>query len=542
MYDYIIVGAGSAGCVLANRLSARPECSVLLIEAGKRDWSPLVHIPAGLLPIMMKGLYQWPYMTDPQKHMDGRVLFSPRGKLLGGSSSINGMTYSRGMPQDYDNWSELGNVGWSYAEVLPYFKRSETYEPLTSDEAYHGKDGPLRVSRPGISGPLAEAWLEAGRQAGFPVTDDHTGRKFEGFTPIDLTVSNGRRSSASASYLAPVRSRRNLTVMTESHASRVLFEHNRAVGVEYVQGKKILKAYAACEIILCGGAVASPQLLMLSGIGESSHLREHGIKPLLDSKGVGQNLQDHVAVSVQQACSQPVGLYNYMQPFKGLRAMARYLFLRSGPLAKVGTEALAFIKSEASVDLPELQYHFVTMLYQDNGRKLLDQHGFHAYQNIMRPTSIGEIRLRSNDPFVAPRLDPNFLATEHDRRIMREGVRLARELFAQSAFDAFRGAELAPGAGVRSDADIDAFVRAKGEAYYHTVGTCKMGVDELAVVDPHLRVHGIDGLRVVDASVMPRIISGNPNMTVIMIAEKAADMICGGASKREPVVRRENEV
>jgi choline dehydrogenase len=523
--DYVIVGAGSAGCVLANRLSADPAVSVTLIEAGSVDRSPLLHVPAGMLTLAMRGLYQWPYQTTPQTHMDGRVLYSPRGKVLGGSSSINGMTYSRGRAEDYDGWAEAGNPGWSYAEVLPYFKRAETYLPGAN--AFHGADGPIQVSRPGIVHPLTKIWLQAGAEAGLPYTEDHSGAQFEGLTPMDMTAARGRRSSTSVAYLRPIRGRRNLTVITGAQATRILLEGRRATGVEYLLAGKAHRLPARKELILCLGAVASPQLLMLSGIGDPAHLQAHGITPLIELPGVGENLQDHLSISVKQACTQPISLFDYFNPFKAGGAMLRYLLFRDGPLGKPGTESLAFLKTLPEHAAPDVEFFFVLMLYQQNGREMIKQHGFQVVMNILRPESRGTLRLRSNDPLDMPALDPNFLSSAEDRRMLRDGIRLARRIFAQPAFAPYRGAELNPGADVQSDAALDAYLRAQGEAFYHSVGTCKMGNDAEAVVDGQLRVHGAEALRVVDASIMPRMISGNTNMPVIMIAEKAADMVLG---------------
>lgn len=522
-YDYVIVGGGSAGCVLANRLSVDRAHKVLLLEAGGSDWNPIIHAPGGLLPLMMSGAYSWRYQSVPQKHLNNRVLFMPRGKVLGGSSSTNGLVYCRGAAADFDNWAKLGNKGWSYDDVLPYFKRAESH-PL-GDSAYHGAHGPVRVSRPGIEHPLARAFIEAGQQAGYKYNNDTNGAVREGFGPTDITAYGGRRSSTSVAYLRPARGRPNLTVTTGAHVTRVVVERGRAVGVELVRGGQKTLIYADREVILAAGALHSPQILMLSGIGNSAELRNFGIPIHADIKGVGTNLQDHLAVAVKCTASKPISMFKYFSPLAGAEALARYALFRSGPLANPGMEAVAFVSSGVGSDAPDLKFHFMMALYQNNGREMIPMHGFGAHINVATPESLGTLRLKSSDPFEPPLIDQNYLDSAKDLQVLREGVKIARRVFSQTAFDSFRDAELDPGANVSTDEDIEAFIRSRAEADYHTVGTCKMGADAMAVVDDQLRVHGITGLRVVDASVMPRIVGGNTNMAVIMIAEKASDLI-----------------
>ncbi len=525
MYDYVIVGAGSAGCVLANRLSEDSSVKVLLLEAGGRDTNPFIHMPAGYVALMRGGWVDWGYHTEPQKNLGNRKLFWPRGKVLGGSSSVNGMVYIRGCHSDYDTWRQLGNAGWSYADCLPYFRRSEHYERGGDD--YHGGDGPLRVMRPSVKSALSKAWVEAGQQAGYPYNDDFNAAGQEGFGPIDSTIGDAKRASAAVCYLKPALARPNLTVITKAQTTRILFEGTRAVGVEYIQEKEVKQARAEREVLLSGGAINSPQVLMLSGIGNGDHLKQHGIEAKVSLKGVGQNLQDHLHSMVKWGCTQPITLYKNVKPLNVAKAMAQYYLFKSGPSATPGLEALAFVKSRPEVADPDLQYHFVMALYNDHGRDLIPRHGFMSYFNISRPESRGFIQLRSPDPLAHPMIEPNYLECENDLRTLRAGLKISREIVAQKAFDPYRGEELAPGPALTTDREIDDYIRANSETLYHPVGTCKMGQDDLAVVDDQLRVHGTEGLRVIDASVMPRLVSGNTNAPTIMIAEKAADMIRG---------------
>ncbi|MEO6607911.1 MAG: choline dehydrogenase [Aestuariivirga sp.] len=523
MTDYIIVGAGSAGCVLANRLSADPKINVVLLEAGGKDRSPLIHMPAGYRHLMMSGAVDWGYKTVPQKHCYGRSFLWPRGKVLGGSSSVNGMVYMRGHPSDFDHWAQLGNRGWSYADVLPYFKRAENWE-LGEDE-FHGGSGPLRTSRLKDFHPLAKAWLDAGVQAGYPRNPDVNGASQEGFGPIDSTIGDGRRSSTAQAYLKPVLSRPNLTVITHALASRIIVKSGRAAGIEYVRKGRTETLMADREVILSGGAINSPQLLQLSGIGAGDHLQGLGIKTVHELEGVGQNLSDHVATEIQQFCLQPISLLKELTPFSIAKSLVKYAITRSGPISHPGIQAVSFMKTRPELVAPDIQVHFVMIIYGENGVKLHEQHGFQPLINVQRPESVGTIMITSADPTVAPAIDPNYLAAPEDVRVLRDGIKLCRDVIAQKAFDPFRGPELNPGSDIKTDAQIDEYVKRSAHTQFHPVGTCKMGNDPMAVVDSSLRLRGLDGLRVIDASVMPSMVSANTNAAVIMIAEKAADMI-----------------
>ena len=527
-FDYIVVGAGSAGCVLARRLTETPEIRVLLLEAGPPDHSLFIHMPAAVSYPLADDTYNWAYDTEPEPHLDGRRLFCPRGRVLGGSSSINGMVWIRGHAFDYDGWAGAKGLGhWSYFHCLPYFRKSETR--LNGANAYRGGDGPLYVTTGEMRNPLYRAFVDAGVEAGYARTEDMNGYRQEGLGPMERSTWRGRRWSAAMAYLRPASGRANLRVESRCLVTRILFEGTRATGVEYAHRGRRVHVRARREVIVSGGAINSPQLLLLSGIGDANALREHGIAAVAHVPGVGENLQDHIETYVQQACTQPITLYATQNLLAKGTIGLEWLLLRKGLGASNHFEAGGFIRSAAGVRHPDLQYHFLPMAISYDGKVKAEQHGFQAHIGSMRPTSTGWVKLRSADPRESPRIQFNYLATAGDRQEFRDGVRLTREIFAQKAFDPFRGAELAPGADVTSDAALDAHLRRKAESAYHPSCSCKMGADDdpLAVVDGNLRVRGTEGLRVVDASVMPAVVSGNLNAPTIMIAEKAADIILG---------------
>jgi choline dehydrogenase len=532
-FDYVVVGAGSAGCVLASRLSEDADTHVLLLEAGPVDhaWAWQLHMPAALAYPLNNERYNWGYWSEPEPYMEGRRMYCPRGRVLGGSSSINGMAYVRGHARDYDRWAQSGLHGWDYAHVLPYFKRAETRAQGGDD--YRGDSGPLHVATGAGRNPLYGAFIEAGRQAGYLVTADMNGYQQEGFGPMDMTVRAGRRWSAARAYLDPARRRRNLRVRTGALTCRVRFEGSRAIGVDYLRKGQTVSVLAGREVIVAGGAINSPQLLMLSGIGDADELARFDIPTVAHLPGVGGNLQDHVEIYVQHACTQPISLYGAQKPWNKPFIGLEWLLLRRGIGASSHFEAGAFIRSRAGVEHPDLQYHFLPLAVNYDGSNPQRTHGFQAHVGPMRPTSVGRVRLRAADPREPPSILFNYMATEGDRQEMRAAVRLTREIFAQRAFDPYLGPELAPGPAVETDTEIDAFVRARAESAYHACGSCKMGPDSDpgAVVDGDCRVYGVEGLRVVDASIMPSIASGNLNAPTIMLAEKASDLIRG----REPL-------
>lgn len=525
-YDYVIVGAGSAGCVLADRLSAAGH-KVLVIEYGGSDRSVFIQMPSALSIPMNMAKYNWQYETEPEPHLNGRRMHTPRGKVIGGSSSINGLVYVRGNPMDFDRWQEEGAAGWSYADVLPYFRRAETRREGGDD--YRGDTGPLATRYGRLKNPLYHAFVEAAQQAGYPATADINGAQQEGFGRMDMTVKNGVRWSAANAYLKPAMARPNLKVVTHALASRVLFDGRRATGVAYTRGGTEHVAHAAREVILSGGPINSPQLLKLSGIGPAAELQRHGIKVIHDLPGVGENLQDHLEFYFQIESKKPITLYSSMNPLAKALIGLRWLLRRDGLGATNHFETCGFIRSRAGIRYPDIQYHFLPLAVTYDGSSLAEGHGFQAHVGPMRSKSRGHVRLRSADPAEKPEILFNYLSHPDDMAEMRACVRLTREIFAQDAFTPYRGRELRPGADVVSDEAIDAFVRDKVESAYHPSCTCKIGADSdsMAVVDAQLRVRGVEGLRVVDSSVMPSVTTGNLNAPTIMIGEKGADHILG---------------
>ena len=535
--DFVIIGSGSAGSAMAYRLSEDGKHSVIVIEFGAPDIGPLIQMPAALSFPMNMATYDWGFATEAEPHLGRRSLVTPRGKVLGGSSSINGMVYVRGHARDFDHWAESGANGWAYADVLPYFKRME--HAKGGQDGWRGTNGPLHVQRGKRDNPLFHAFVEAGQQAGFEVTDDYNGEKQEGFGAMEQTIHQGRRWSAANAYLKPALKRSNVTLV-KGLARKIIIANGKATGVEIEAGRSISQIKARREVIIAASSINSPKLLMLSGIGPAAQLQQHGIEVIADRPGVGQNLQDHMEIYMQQECLQPITLYSKLNLFSKAMIGAEWLFFKTGLGATNHFESAAFVRSRPGVEYPDIQYHFLPVAIRYDGKAAAASHGFQAHVGPMRSKSRGNVSLRSADPRDKPIIRFNYMSHPDDWSDFRHCVRLTREIFGQQAFTPYRGAEIQPGAHVQSDAAIDDFIREHAESAFHPCGTCKMGAatDRMAVVDPHCKVIGIDGLRVADSSIFPRITNGNLNGPSIMTGEKAADHILGRAplprSNQEP--------
>jgi choline dehydrogenase len=516
--DYIIVGAGSAGCALANRLTEDPNVSVLLLEAGGPDKKQEIQIPAAF-PKLFKTECDWAYETEELEHMNSRRMFWPRGRVLGGSSSINAMVYSRANRSDHDRFSEFGVEGWSYDDILPYYKKSENNERGASE--FHGAGGELNVADLRCVNLLTHRFVEAAQGAGLKYNNDLNGASQEGVGYLQVTQKNGKRHSAAAAFLKPALSRPNLTVRTGAHVTRLLFDKNKVIGVEFVRDGKTEQTRVNREVLLSGGSINSPQTLMLSGVGPADHLRAMDIPVIADLPGVGQNLMDHLLIGIEYECREPIGLHKA----DNVKNILKYLLFKRGPLTSNVGEAAAFLKTDSSQPAPNIELIFAPVFYMDNGFKNPDLHGFSIGVALQKPESKGRIRLKSKDPFAAPAIQPNYLASETDLSACVEGVKLAREIFGSKQFNRFRGKEWWPGEAAKTYDDFAEHIRQTAETIYHPVGTCRLGNDAMAVVDDRLRAHGVEGLRVIDASVIPLQITGHTNAPTIAIAEKAADLI-----------------
>jgi len=523
-FDYVVVGAGSAGCVLANRLSADGRYSVLLLEAGPKDNNLWIHVPLGYGRLFKEKTVNWMYQTEPEPGLDGRTIFQPRGKVLGGSSSINGLLYVRGQHEDYDRWRQHGNSGWGFDDVLPYFKKAENQERGADD--FHGAGGPLPVSDLVHADPLSAAFIAAAAETGIPVNPDFNGASQEGAGFFQTTTRRGRRASTAVAYLRPARGRRNLQVETSALAQRILFDGHRADAIEFRQAGVLRTARARKEILVSSGAYNSPQLLQLSGVGPAELLRQHGIDVVLDAPGVGHDLQDHMQVRVVMRCTQSITLNDVVNsPVRRILAGARYAAFRKGPLTIAAGTSGAFFKTSPRLATPDIQIHFLPFSTDKMGERLHSFSGFSASVCQLRPESRGSLRIRSADPTMAPEIRINYLSTEVDRIANVEGLKVLRRILQAPALRPYVMQEVDPGAKVSTDEELLNYCRARGSTIYHPTSTCRMGSDPLAVVDQSLRVRGLEGLRVVDGSIMPDLVSGNTNAAIIMIAEKASDMI-----------------
>jgi len=527
--DYVIIGAGSAGCAIAYRLAEAGK-QVLVIEHGGSDAGPFIQMPAALSYPMNMKMYDWGLKSEPEPHLGGRQLATPRGKVIGGSSSINGMIYVRGHSKDFDHWAESGAQGWAYADVLPYFKRMENWHSggHGGDKAWRGDKGPLHITRGPRKNPLTKAFVKAGEQAGYPVTGDYNGQQQEGFGPFDSTIWKGRRWSAANAYLRPALKRPNCDLI-RAFARKVVIVNGRAVGVEVERGGKIEVIGANVEVIIAASSLNSPKLLMLSGIGPAAHLAEHGIDVVADRAGVGQNLQDHLELYIQQAATKPVSLFKHWNLWGKAKIGAQWLFTKTGLGASNQFESAAFVRSKAGMEYPDIQYHFLPIAVRYDGQVAAEGHGYQAHVGPMRSVSRGQVTLKSSNPKDDPRIQFNYMSAPSDWEDFRTCIRLTREIFGQEAFAPYRGHEIQPGTDVQSDEALDAFIKEHVESAYHPCGTCKMGRadDPMAVVDHETRVIGVEGLRVADSSIFPRITNGNLNGPSIMVGEKAADHILG---------------
>lgn len=534
--DFVIIGSGSAGSAMAYRLSEDGKHSVIVIEYGGTDFGPLIQMPSALSIPMNMARYDWGFSSEPEPHLGGRMLATPRGKVMGGSSSINGMVYVRGHAHDFDHWAEQGASGWGYADVLPYFKRMEN--SLGGEEGWRGTEGPLNVQRGPRRNPLYAAFVEAGQQAGFELTDDYNGSKQEGFGAMEQTIHRGRRWSAANAYLRPALKRKNVRLVN-GFARKIVIENKRAVGVEIETRKKVQVVKARREVIIAASSINSPKLLLLSGIGPAAHLKKHGIAVVADRPGVGQNLQDHMELYIQQEATQPVTLHSVLNPFSKAMIGAQWLLMKNGLGATNHFEAAAFVRSKAGVEYPDIQYHFLPAAMSYDGKSAAKTHGFQAHVGPMRSKSRGAVSLRSNDPWARPEIRFNYMSDPDDWADFRHCIRLTREIFGQAAFDPYRGKEISPGSQVQTDDQLDDFIRQHVESAYHPCGSCRMGRadDLMAVVDPHCRVIGVEGLRVADSSIFPRVTNGNLNGPSIMTGEKASDHILG----RQPLAPSNQE-